>query len=93
MNAHKQLKDPAQGGVLYGLAFLVGKGLLLAFEGLTETVFQGGIDQQREDHDHLAEPCGFRVVILIAAALSLMSALFAWLLIEGRALPPNNSIH
>jgi hypothetical protein len=44
MNAHKQLKDPAQGGVLYGLAFLVGKGLLLAFEGLTETVFQGGID-------------------------------------------------
>ncbi|HZC01270.1 MAG TPA: MFS transporter [Gammaproteobacteria bacterium] len=36
---------------------------------------------------------GFRVVILIAVALSLMSALFAWLLIEGRALPPNNSIH
>jgi EmrB/QacA subfamily drug resistance transporter len=28
---------------------------------------------------------GFRVVILIAAALALMSALFAWLLIEGRA--------
>jgi EmrB/QacA subfamily drug resistance transporter len=30
---------------------------------------------------------GFRVVILIAAALALASALFAWLLIEGRALP------
>ena len=30
---------------------------------------------------------GFRVVILIAAALALLSALFAWLLIEGRALP------
>ncbi len=30
---------------------------------------------------------GFRVVILIAAALSLMSALFAWLLIEGRVQP------
>jgi EmrB/QacA subfamily drug resistance transporter len=28
---------------------------------------------------------GFRVVILIAAALALMSAFFAWLLIEGRA--------
>ncbi|MDT5293183.1 MAG: hypothetical protein QOJ76_63 [Acidobacteriota bacterium] len=28
---------------------------------------------------------GFRVVILIAAALALTSALFAWLLIEGRA--------
>jgi EmrB/QacA subfamily drug resistance transporter len=28
---------------------------------------------------------GFRLVILIAAALALMSALFAWLLIEGRA--------
>jgi EmrB/QacA subfamily drug resistance transporter len=30
---------------------------------------------------------GFRVVILIAAALALASALFAWLLIEGRAQP------
>jgi MFS family permease len=30
---------------------------------------------------------GFRVVILIAAMLALASALFAWLLIEGRALP------
>jgi EmrB/QacA subfamily drug resistance transporter len=30
---------------------------------------------------------GFRVVILIAAALALMSGLFAWLLIEGRAGP------
>jgi EmrB/QacA subfamily drug resistance transporter len=30
---------------------------------------------------------GFRVVILIAAALALLSALFAWLLIEGRAQP------
>jgi len=30
---------------------------------------------------------GFRVVILIASALALLSALFAWLLIEGRALP------
>jgi EmrB/QacA subfamily drug resistance transporter len=30
---------------------------------------------------------GFRVVILIATALALASALFAWLLIEGRALP------
>jgi MFS family permease len=28
---------------------------------------------------------GFRVVILMAAALALLSALFAWLLIEGRA--------
>jgi EmrB/QacA subfamily drug resistance transporter len=30
---------------------------------------------------------GFRVVILIAAALALMSAFFAWLLIEGKAQP------
>jgi EmrB/QacA subfamily drug resistance transporter len=30
---------------------------------------------------------GFRVVILIAAALALTSSLFAWLLLEGRALP------
>ena len=30
---------------------------------------------------------GFRVVILIAALLALMSALFAWLLIEGRGQP------
>lgn len=30
---------------------------------------------------------GFRVVILIAAALALISALFAWLLIKGRAQP------
>lgn len=30
---------------------------------------------------------GFRVVILIAASLALTSALFAWLLIEGRARP------
>ncbi|PYS80449.1 MAG: MFS transporter [Acidobacteria bacterium] len=30
---------------------------------------------------------GFRVVILIAAALALASGLFAWLLIEGRAQP------
>jgi EmrB/QacA subfamily drug resistance transporter len=30
---------------------------------------------------------GFRVVILIASALAFMSALFAWLLIEGRAQP------
>ena len=30
---------------------------------------------------------GFRVVILIAAALALASGLFAWLLIEGRARP------
>jgi hypothetical protein len=27
---------------------------------------------------------GFRVVVLIAAALALVSSLFAWLLIEGR---------
>lgn len=30
---------------------------------------------------------GFRFVILVAAALALMSAFFAWLLIEGRARP------
>lgn len=30
---------------------------------------------------------GFRVIIMIAAALALLSALFAWLLIEGRAQP------
>jgi EmrB/QacA subfamily drug resistance transporter len=30
---------------------------------------------------------GFRVVILIASALAFMSALFAWVLIEGRAQP------
>src|SRR5918992_3325845 len=52
MNAYKQLKNPVHGGVLHGLTFLVGKGLLLLFEGLTEAVFQGGIDQQREGHDH-----------------------------------------
>jgi EmrB/QacA subfamily drug resistance transporter len=34
---------------------------------------------------------GFRVVILIAAALALVSALFAWLLIEGRARPVNET--
>lgn len=33
---------------------------------------------------------GFRVVILIAAALALMSALFAWLLIEGKAQPESS---
>ena len=32
---------------------------------------------------------GFRVVILIAAALALASGLFAWLLIVGRAGPVN----
>jgi EmrB/QacA subfamily drug resistance transporter len=32
---------------------------------------------------------GFRVVILIAATLALVSAFFAWLLIEGRAQPVN----
>lgn len=32
---------------------------------------------------------GFRVVILIAAALAIGSGLFAWLLIEGRARPVN----
>ena len=51
MNAYKQLKNPAHSGVLHGLTFLVGKGLLLLFEGLTEAVFQGGLDQQREGHD------------------------------------------
>jgi hypothetical protein len=51
MNAYKQLKKPAHGGVLHGLAFLVGKRLLLLFEGLTEAVFQGGLEQQREGHD------------------------------------------
>jgi len=33
---------------------------------------------------------GFRVVILIAAALAPMSALFAWLLIEGKVQPENS---
>jgi EmrB/QacA subfamily drug resistance transporter len=33
---------------------------------------------------------GFRVVILIAASLALMSALFAWLLIEGKAQPESS---
>lgn len=33
---------------------------------------------------------GFRVVILITAALALMSALFAWLLIEGKAQPESS---
>ena len=33
---------------------------------------------------------GFRVVILIASALALMSALFAWLLIEGKAQPESS---
>jgi EmrB/QacA subfamily drug resistance transporter len=33
---------------------------------------------------------GFRVVILIAAALALLSALFAWLLIEGKAQPESS---
>ena len=43
MNAYKQVKNPAHGGVLHRLACLVGKCLLLLFEGLTEAVFQGGI--------------------------------------------------
>jgi EmrB/QacA subfamily drug resistance transporter len=30
---------------------------------------------------------GFRVVVLIAAALALLSSLFAWVLLDGRALP------
>jgi EmrB/QacA subfamily drug resistance transporter len=33
---------------------------------------------------------GFRVVILIAAALALMSSLFAWLLIEGKSQPESS---
>jgi EmrB/QacA subfamily drug resistance transporter len=33
---------------------------------------------------------GFRVVILIAAALAMMSALFAWLLIEGKSQPESS---
>jgi EmrB/QacA subfamily drug resistance transporter len=33
---------------------------------------------------------GFRVVILLAASLALMSALFAWLLIEGKAQPESS---
>ena len=43
INALKALKNPAHGGVLHRLACLVGKCLLLLFEGLTEAVFQGGI--------------------------------------------------
>jgi MFS family permease len=34
---------------------------------------------------------GFRVVILIAAALALVSAFFAWLLIEGKAQPKSGA--
>ena len=45
-------------------------------KGETKQVIKRGIEESFVS--------GFRVVILIAAALSLMSALFAWLLIEGR---------
>jgi hypothetical protein len=50
MNTDEILKYPASSGILHRFAGLMGKGLSLGLQPLTNAVLQGGIDPQAPYH-------------------------------------------
>jgi hypothetical protein len=61
MNAHKIMKHPPGGWILYTLPFLIGKRRVMPLKRLTNAVLQGRIHQSTHGHDHQEghDPLGF----------------------------------